>query len=906
MKMNELIRFDIPLEIIQLWRGSESESLLPLQEMAVKRYGLFDSGNLLIQAPTSSGKTFIGEMAAIQTALRRKKVIYLVPLKALAEEKYLEFREKYAPYGVQVIISTRDHREFDAHLEGGNFSIAVVVYEKLAQLLVRRPERIEEIALVIADELELLSDPERGGMAEVLLTRILRAQTRLIGLSAVIGEAEKLAQWMRAKLVYYERRPVELRFGVLHEGAFRYRTYNEHSEGEEALLDVRSDSAWEVLTENVKVFAGRGESCLIFVKAKHESRRGAELLARRIDGGAASDAIAALRRLEPTRSRDTLLNTLNVGIAFHNADLSPEERKIVEQAFRAGEIRIVVSTSTLAVGMNLPAQNVFIAAEKWRYDDRLGMPWKAPILRAEYENMGGRAGRYGAGHTFGRSILIATTPFDHETLWRRYIEGACEPIEPRLAHDALEEHVLRLVASRFCRSEQELEAFLEDTLTAQWVWREYLTVEEVACRIRAAKNRAVDAGVIACDPERGRLEATPLGLAIAAKGVSIATAHDLEKWIGESGTRIWSDIDLIFAAAMTRDGRMLQVTLTAAEYEQADYPGQLKRRTDAEDISADVPLNRIRNCNLMPFFEEVRAIKVALILSEWMASVGVAELEEKFHTMAGQILSAAEQIAWIIDATGAIATAMGAAPAFIERIKNLSERVQYGLPTEALPLARQNVPSLTHTAILEMIGRGVHTPEAIGEASAETLSQWLPKAEIQRLKEWAANYVARSSEKGGGNERGGEGVGDANPLSRIGQIGPICPISPDPILTVDDRRPGEILLDGIRIRLQEKQYRLIRTLAAAPGQCIPYEDIYQSVWGDLIVEPNQMHFQKRKLLDSIRQHRPERAEIVKAVPKRGFTLALDPGQVRSLRLGEKPNAEAQSAQRDAEEFLCVG
>ena len=105
MKMNELVRYDIPPEIIQLWRQGESDVLLPLQEMAIKRYGLLDlsqpraavpqsSGNLLIQAPTSSGKTFIGEMAAIQTALRRKKVIYLVPLKALAEEKYQDFREK--------------------------------------------------------------------------------------------------------------------------------------------------------------------------------------------------------------------------------------------------------------------------------------------------------------------------------------------------------------------------------------------------------------------------------------------------------------------------------------------------------------------------------------------------------------------------------------------------------------------------------------------------------------------------------------------------------------------------------------------------------------------------------------------------------------------------------------------
>ncbi len=851
MKMHELIRYEIPAEIIELWREGESDALLPLQETAVKRFGLFGGENLLIQAPTSSGKTFIGEMAAIHTALRRKKVIYLVPLKALAEEKYRDFKEKYGSYGMQVIISTRDHREFDRQLEDGNFSIAVVVYEKLAQLLVRRPERIEEIALIIADELEILSDPERGAMVEILLTRILRARSRLIGLSAVIGGAERLAEWMRAKLVFYERRPVELRYGVLHEGRFRYRTYNERSEGEESLVDMRSESAWEILTENLRAFVDRGESCLVFVKAKHESRRGAELLARRVDLGPARDATAALRGLEATRSRNALLETMNTGVAFHNADLSPEERRIVEQAFRSGEIRVLVSTSTLAIGMNLPAQNVFIAPEKWRYDSRLGMPWKTPILRAEYENMGGRAGRFGAGHTFGRSILIATTPFDHETLWRRYIDGECEPIEPRLAHDALEDHILRLVASRFCRTEEELQGFLESTLSAQWVWQEMLTLDEVAFRIRAAKNRAIDAGVITQDPERGRIEATPLGLAVASKGIAIATARELEKWIAESETRIWSDIDLILAAAMTQDGRMLQVALTSHEYEHADYTGQLKRRTEHEDIGADVPLNRIRNCNLMPFFEEMRAIKTALFLAEWIGNGPVCEIEERFQTMAGQILSAAEQVAWIVDATAAIATAMGAQAGFIERMKALSEQVQYGLRPDALPLARLDIP---RGAILALVERGLHDPASIAGAADQALASWLAPAEIRRLKEWAARALAPET--------------------------PAEPAVPkEPVLIVDDKRPGEILLDGARIRLQEKQYRLISILASAPGACVPYETIYTSVWGSLIVEQGQMHFQKRKLLDCIKEHAPDRAELITTIPKRGFMLALTPEEV---------------------------
>ncbi|HOZ48917.1 MAG TPA: DEAD/DEAH box helicase [Candidatus Hydrogenedentes bacterium] len=872
MKMLELIRYNIPPEVVQLWQERESDGLLPLQEMAIKRHDLFGKGNLIVQAPTSSGKTFIGEMAAIQAALRRKKVVYLVPLKALAEEKYRDFSEKYTPYGINVIISTRDRREFDQRLENGNFSIAVVVYEKLAQLLVRRPEQIEEIALVVADELEILSDPERGSMAELLLTRILYPHAgspdaklqnavatdrpRVIGLSAVIGEADRLAEWMQAALVTYERRPVELRYGILHDGVFRYRTYNEFGEGEETLVGGASDAPSEVIAENVHRFVEQGEPCLIFVKSKHESRHGAELLAEQLSQPAAVNAIEALRKLEATRSRDALIRTLNSAVAFHNADLSPEERRVVEQAFRNEEIKVVVSTSTLAVGMNMPTRNVFITPEKWRYDSRFGMPWKTPILHAEYENMGGRAGRYGAGHDFGRAIVLASTPFDQEALWRRYIEGEREHVEPQLARLPLENPILQLVASRTCLTEAALFDFLEHTLTGRWVWSVSLTKEECEFRIRAAVNRAVDAGAISRHPHEDSLEATPFGKAIAAKGVTIAAASELERWIAESETRHWSALDLILAAAMTTDGRMLPVSLTAREYEQADYPARLKRVTENEEITADVPLNRLRNCDMMPFFEEVRAIKTALLLNEWIEHVSIRDIEDAYHTMAGQILAAADHLSWLIDATATLATTLGAHGDFVDRINALAWRVQAGLRDEALPLARAVAGRLPRTTILTLVAHHLDTPEVIVEAPIAALTRWMPAAEARRIQAWARRATSDTE------------TADSSPPPPV-----------VPVLIVDDGRPGEIGLDGVVIALQDKQYRLIRVLAAHPGECVPYETIYRAVWGDSIVEPNQMHFQKRRLLNAITAQFPQYENLITTKPKCGFMLNLTPEQI---------------------------
>ena len=627
------------------------------------------------------------------------------------------------------------------------------------------------------------------------------------------------------------------------------------------MVDLPSESAWEILTNNVGVMIGRGESCLIFVKAKEESRRGAELLCDHVQEASATEAIAALNHLEPTRSRDRLIDTLSHGIAFHNGDLSPEERRVVEDAFRGGAVKVLVSTSTLAVGMNLPAQNVFVASEKWRYDDRFGMPWKAPIPRGEYENMGGRAGRYGCGHEFGRSIMVAPTPFDEETLWRRYVEGEREGIAPQLANAPLETPILQLVASRFCRSVEEVQQFLENTLTGVWVWCQTLTRDEMEIHVRAATNRALDAGVLAWDGE-GRLEATPLGQAVAAKGVTLATARELERWIAESETRLWCDLDLLLAALLTPDGRMFQVALTSQEYEHADYPGLLKALSEGEDLSADVPLNRLRRCGSMPFFEEVRAVKVALILHEWIHQASMYDLEEKLHTLMGQVLAASDQAAWLIDVVAAMATALGAQEAFVERLNTLRDRVQYGVSEEALPLARAGMVGLHRGVILRLTADRMCTPDALVNADAKTLERRMPAAVARKLLAWSRVHASTP---------------EAQKSTRLME-------DPEmPVLIVDDRHPGQIELDGVVVPLQEKQFRLIQLLASNPGECIGYETIYEHLWGDAIVENNQIHFQRRRLVERIKTLVPTRENVVRTVPKRGFVLDLHPAEVAMHR-----------------------
>ncbi|MFC1476011.1 DEAD/DEAH box helicase, partial [Candidatus Zixiibacteriota bacterium] len=163
MKLEALTAYGILPAFIECWRETIGEQLLDWQADALNHYGLLDRPaqrrNLLVVAPTSSGKTFIGELAAAAALSARKKVIFIVPLKAIAGEKFQHFTNTFGKLGFQSIISTRDHRHFDRAFSAGKFDLAVVVAEKLRHLLIKNIDLLERVDLIVADELHLLSDP---------------------------------------------------------------------------------------------------------------------------------------------------------------------------------------------------------------------------------------------------------------------------------------------------------------------------------------------------------------------------------------------------------------------------------------------------------------------------------------------------------------------------------------------------------------------------------------------------------------------------------------------------------------------------------------------------------------------------------------------------------------------------
>tara|TARA_Y100000310_G_scaffold92109_1_gene89714 strand:+ start:137 stop:787 length:651 start_codon:yes stop_codon:yes gene_type:complete len=187
--------------------------LNPVQEKAIKA-GLLKNKSLLVCAPTASGKTLVATMA-LSKVLGQGKALYIVPLKALANEKHQEYQKLLQNTEYQTIVSTGDKDSSSPHLS--KYDLIVLTSEKLDSLIRHRVEWLTEIKTVIIDEIHLLNDPNRGPTLEVIITLLKSLiKPQIIGLSATIGNPKELANWLEAELVIDTWRPVELKQGIYH------------------------------------------------------------------------------------------------------------------------------------------------------------------------------------------------------------------------------------------------------------------------------------------------------------------------------------------------------------------------------------------------------------------------------------------------------------------------------------------------------------------------------------------------------------------------------------------------------------------------------------------------------------------------------------------------------------------
>ncbi|XP_066304418.1 DNA polymerase theta-like [Branchiostoma lanceolatum] len=426
-----LFSWGLPESVLQCYHDNRITHLFEWQAECLRTGDVLAGKNLVYSAPTSAGKTMVAELLMLKRVLEtHKKGIFILPFVSVAREKMFYLKNLLFEAGVKV----------DGYMGGqspaGGFSsvdVAVCTIEKANSLVNRLIEdgKTDQLGIVVVDELHMVGDSHRGYLLELLLTKIRYVTSKtcsnnketnpvqIVGMSATLPNLDLLARWLDAELYQTDFRPVPLTECVK-VGSTMYNNEMKRVRDFHSVINVRGDEdqvvglCYETVSE--------GHSVLVFCPTKNWCEKLSETIARefyninrvppeekRTEGftklselpyvqlqrQVLQDVVEQLRRT-PVGLDHMLGRVVPYGVAFHHAGLSFDERDIIEGAFRQGNLRVLVATSTLSSGVNLPARRVII---------------RTPLFHGKvldsltYKQMAGRAGRKGVDSK-GESVLV--------------------------------------------------------------------------------------------------------------------------------------------------------------------------------------------------------------------------------------------------------------------------------------------------------------------------------------------------------------------------------------------------------------------------------------------------------------------------------------------------------------------
>jgi len=900
-KVAHLAGHGFSAELVAAWAAAGLTELLPLQAQAVMTTGLLRGENIVALGPTSAGKTFVGELAAARHWEAGRKTIFLSPTRALVAEQYRHLKTRYSGLGVRVMMSTADHSRDDGRIRRGDFDFGVMVYEKLRALLVSAPDMLYSIGAVVADELQILGEGDRGETADLLLTRLTRAEPRVqvIGLSAVVNNGDRLAQWLDAELVTSSVRPAELREGIfcLEHQAFHYKTAaNDAGSDEwiwpdgEAIRAGTEDSGCPGVIEMCTALARRGEACLVFVPTRAMSRQlcGAIATELGLSGTAAAEPTwNELREAEDSLARRQLMECVPAGVAFHNSDLTAELRLMVERGFNDGRLRVLVATPTLAQGVNLRAANVIQVPLMLRGDASAATRSSGSFVAlsvGRYRNQAGRAGRVGSGVEFGRSIMIAQGHQEAARLMRTYVQAKPEPVSRNFSEHSMEHFTLECVQSGLAETYSGIHKALEHTFA--WHCGAVAPGNALEDALSEAIRSLLDLQLL--DETSGhRLRLTGSGQAMAAGGFRSATMRELmavcRDWM-EAPPRTF---EVLCACAFTADGESFPLVATPSEMKANVWVRSARRIIEQEGGLRSHELRRLIEPAGGLALAGHSSLKKAVIAHGWISATSTTELEERLRTVAGTIGSLAAHLAWIGGGLGACASVLQCADSLSDRIKAVVVRLPQGLAEEAAGLANLQMPGLTRCYLNRLGTEGYGTVRelktALGSGTSKLLESIVPQALMSRLMRslYQAPEPIVSHEE--------------NVPRTAGTIAYEQPALPTDLrvaeslrtefadqkdrerfdLVLDAADPGFVRFHGAVLRLPPKPYALLTLLAQRCGRTVPYREIDEIVWPDEKVEPQQISAHKSTLIRELaRVSCRERAEAAIVTDAR-FGLRLD-------------------------------
>jgi len=701
--------------------------LYPPQEEAVRK-GVLQGRNLVLASPTASGKTLVAEICALKHILEKQgKVLYLTPLRALASEKLEDFR-KYAglrkPDGepVRVVMSTGDYDGSDPYLS--RYDVIVATNEKVDSLIRHRARWIGDVSLVVADEVHLLQDGERGPTLEVALARLkhINPNLQILALSATVRNADEVAEWLKGDYVATSWRPIPLREGVLLHDRIFYK-----DGGSSQIPQLHSNPALKLALKTIR----EGGQALIFAETRKAAltlaQKGApalrDLLSRSEKRSLAATSEEILEAAERTKLSEILAELVKNGVAAHHAGIHFRHRKIIEDQFRRGLIKLIAATPTLAAGVNLPARVVIINSY-FRYEPGYG---RTEIPTFEYKQMAGRAGRPKYDEV-GEAVLIAQTSDEQEGLMEAYICAEPEMIWSKLAIGrVLRSHTLATIASGFATTEEGLLEFFNETFYTHQYGEKIVRRPVLEALNYLVKNEMVK-------PRGRKLEATSFGKRTSELYIDPESAVIIKEGLMKRAPHL-TEVSLLQLVCHTPDvsPRLYPARREEQELEIFAAEHESELIFEALDTCRD-------NVEYAAFLGELKTVGVLL---QWIAESKENDILEVYRVEPGDLYRLVETVNWLLYATRELA-ALFKHQDLLPKIAELRARVQQGVKTELLPLvALKGVGRIRARALYD---RGFRDLAALKRASITELSTTpgIGSVTARKIKEQVGGTIKKS------------------------------------------------------------------------------------------------------------------------------------------------------------------
>ena len=771
----------LPRPLARVYERKGVKELHAWQADCINHGQALKGGSLLYCAPTSGGKSIVAEVLLLRrlNQYRRAFVIMVLPLISICEEKVELLEELLAPLGRRVLRNFGPLSIEKNRLPGAETGVIVCTIEKAYNLVNRLMEesRMDLVTMIVIDELHMVGEERRGPNLERMLTSVMHSRVamaghvgencsslQLVGMSASLPNIGSLGSWLKADVFMTSFRPVKLVKYLVLEGDCKILKVAKEKNGvEEATYRMEECGnvegvhvpgaggrsmrrSWDVTASIVAALARECLSAvdrhcvLIFCETKAACKKCCDdLYAILGDPDAGNDAVKQGRKLGSEQCRKTsgLSSCIERGYVFHNSGVDQDEREVVEELFRSKVCRVLAATTSLAIGVNLPARRVIIRKPY------LGRP-DTFLDGIKFDQMAGRAGRAGID-TLGEAFLLFPEILRKEyqravnlmtkgpekvlsMLERsRQRRSSADAAEPEIRGDML--HVMNgAICTGMVASRDDVKIFLDCTMTG--------CSTEVSIDARDSLGWLCMRGFIRWTEEEGdrKYEPQVLGLAVNASGMPPQEALSLKEELDHArkyGIVLDDDVHLLYFCVPWNFLWKVNVNWENLKslYEGGDGKGP--ERIVMERLGLDAgflshPHQKGRTAQAKRRFNSLRIraerFYMALILRELAHETPLSEMRVKFQVSESILKNLQEDASMAAHSVAIFCERMDYLD-MVRLLENLQARIAFGVKHDILVLAE--IPNITAARARQLYSRNIRTPEDIVRKGKDSLAQIL-------------------------------------------------------------------------------------------------------------------------------------------------------------------------------------